>query len=401
MSMTEQEFYQLQENGAQDLFKKHKLDDPKEFALKYSGKSDLPIRALSEQIKCYQKAKKKLPTLSKHSLLYESVAIEQCSGEAAAKYKSHLLSGNLMLDLTGGLGIDDIYFSQRFKRVIHCEKNDVLSKIAEYNFARLEIHNIETIATDSLKVLKDVERVDWIYIDPARRDERSRFVSLETCVPNVVELQETLLSKSDRVCIKVSPGVDFTAVKKQLNFLKEFIVISVNNECKEILLILEKGYVEQVEVKAVMIDTRTEHIETLQKHEKTYYQKAPSTKLHHFFYEPDVAIIKSKLSAKLAHILGIAFVNASVDYMTSDKRVENFPGRAFEIKEVIPYQRKTLKNFLKVNKIFKANVARRDFPDSPEYIRKIFKLKDGGKDYLFFTKNSFNDLICIHCERID
>lgn len=400
--MTLQEFNQLQEDTVIEFFKKHRTDDPKSFALKFSGKSGLPIRAITEQIQCYQKAKKKLPTLSKHALLYDSVAIEQCSSDATASYKSSLLKGDLLVDLTGGLGIDVVYFSQNFERIIHCERNDVLSQIAEYNFKQLGIKRIQAHTGDSVSLLEEAEdnSISWIYVDPARRDSNKRFVSLEECAPNVVEIQDLLLQKSKNVCIKISPGADFTSVKNSIKCIKEFIVVSVNNECKEILLILERDYSDQIEVKSVMINTRTEKIETIQKHEKSYYQKAQSTKMHTYFYEPDLAIIKARLSAKLAHTLGISFINLNVDYMTSEKFIEHFPGRHFKILEVIPYGRKTLKTFLTINNITKANVARRDFPDSPEYIKKVFKLKDGGEDYLFFTTNFEGKFICIHCKRV-
>ena len=400
--MTPQEFNSLQQENVIEFFKKHRTDDPKSVALKFSGKSDLPIRAITEQIHCYQKAKKKLPTLSKHALIYDSVAIEQCSSDATASYKSSLLKGNLLVDLTGGLGIDVVYFSQNFERIIHCERNEMLSSIAEYNFKQLGIKRIQTHVGDSIELLGDAEdgSIDWIYLDPARRDVNKRFASLEECAPNVVEIQELLLKKSKNICVKISPGADFTSVKRSIKCIKEFIVVSVNNECKEILLILERDYSDQIEVKSVMINSRNGKIEVIQKKEKSYYQKSQSSQIYQYFYEPDLAIIKARLSAKLAHTLGIAFINMNVDYMTSKKFVENFPGRHFEVLEVVPYGRKTLKTFFQINNITKANVARRDFPDSPEFIKKIFKLKDGGEDYLFFTTNYDGKFICIHCKRV-
>ena len=166
--------------------------------LKFSSNKELPVREIAEQIECINKAEKKLPELSKQNLLYKKISLEQASSELTAGYKSQKLRGKRIIDLTGGLGIDSIYFSKTFEEVIYCELNEELAEIAKYNFKTLGIKNIVVKKGDGIKILKEFDDnyFDWIFIDPSRRDKDKRSVDIKYYSPDVVENMKLFLQKS-------------------------------------------------------------------------------------------------------------------------------------------------------------------------------------------------------------
>ncbi|MCX6152087.1 MAG: hypothetical protein NTX22_16295 [Ignavibacteriales bacterium] len=390
----------LLQKESRDFFELHKLEQPTSFALKFNSQKNLPIRAITEQIKCYQKAIKKLPGLCTKTLIYESVALEQASSEATAVYKSSLVSGKRIIDLTGGLGVDSIFFSKNFYEVFYCEDSEILCEIFKKNLIALNIKNVKADCRDGIAAISGFpnEYFDWIYIDPSRRDGQKRSVGLEHCRPNILIHLKELFYKSENLLVKTSPAIDFIKMKRQLPHLKEFIVVSLNGECKEILLNLNRNSQSaEVKIKAVLLTD--ENQKEFVRYENDNYARQIAAKVLTYFYEPDAAIIKARLTEKLAEQFSLFFINDSIDYLTSATNVVNFPGRIFEVVSVFIYNKKKLSTYLKVRSINKANIARRDFPDSPETIRKNFHLKDGGDDYLFFTKNQSKDFIVIHCRK--
>ena len=186
---------------------------------------------------------KKLPKLSLSNLIYKKVSLEQASSELTANYKSTFIKGKRLIDLTGGLGIDSIYYSKVFDEVIYCELNKDLSEFSKSNFNELKINNISINNVDSINYLQTFndKHFDWIYVDPARRDESKRSVDINYYSPNVIENFSLLKSKTKNLCIKVAPAFDITEAYKLFNELNDFQVVSVNNECKEVLLIFNFG----------------------------------------------------------------------------------------------------------------------------------------------------------------
>ena len=181
---------------------------PHELSIKLNKENVLPHRTIAEQVACNQKAKNKIPSFLDKGLLFDKVPLEQASSEFTAKYKASLISGNSLIDLTGGLGIDDLFFVTSFIEVTYCELNKVTSEIFKYNIKKLDIKNIRVQNSESIEFLTSQKdnSFNWIYVDPARRDANRRSVDLQYCAPNVYDNMELMLEKSQNVMIKAAPA---------------------------------------------------------------------------------------------------------------------------------------------------------------------------------------------------
>ena len=400
--MTFEELNKLMNPEILKIIKQNENESPDSYVLKNTKNKELPIRAIAEQISCRKKAKKKLPSFNNSDFLYNPVSLEQCSGDAAAKFKSGLLKGTRILDMTGGLGIDDLYFSKNFNELIYCEMDKTIFRMTEYNFKNLKIDNVKFINNDSAVELDKFadNYFDWIYLDPARRDGNKRSVDLNYCSPNVIELQQKLLTKSKNVCIKVAPAYDITEAIRTFQNLKNVFVVSVDGECKEGLLFLERKYEGDTGIKAVILNSVSDTIQQIESIYQSEIKNEVISSTLKYFFEPDAAIIKAGLTKKLAKDVGLNFLNLNVDYLVGNCEIMQFPGRQFELLAQSSFKPPLLKSYLKQNKIKKANFSKRDFPHSVDDLRKKFKIADGGEDYFFFTKNSENKLIYIHAKKI-
>ncbi|GAA0723335.1 hypothetical protein GCM10009430_26660 [Aquimarina litoralis] len=364
--------------------------------LSRSSFEGISSKELAQQINGRNKAKTKLPLWYQTRDIYypPTINLEQTSSEVTAKYKSELVSGDFLIDITGGLGIDDYYFSKKVSRVIHCELNAELSEIANHNFQVLGATNIQTETGDGLVTLENLTKVDWIYIDPSRRhDSKGKVFFLEDCLPDVPTHLDFLLSKSDHILIKTSPLLDINAGIKSLRFVKEIHVVAVQNEVKELLWVIEKDHTNDIAIKTINLtkDGRQE-FSFLYEEEKTSIPTISAPKK--YLYEPNAAIMKSGGFLSISKSFKIEKLHNHSHLYTSDTWIE-FPGRSFEILQIIPYQKKNIK---KAN-ITKANITTRNFPETVSGIRKKFKIKDGGDTYLFFTTNSDNEKIVIVCNK--
>jgi hypothetical protein len=400
-TMTADELHALMDPKVLNMIEAHRNDNPSTFAMQFHGRRDLPVRAMAEQIACIQKAEKKLPSLSGYPLLYTRLALEQASGERAAAYKAELLSGKRMIDLSGGLGIDTIFLSRSFEQIVYCERDPLLSEVVRANLSSLGITNVEVITGDGPAILETFpdDFFDWIYVDPARREHGRRSAGLEASSPDVVKLHDALLKKAPRACIKASPLLEFSGLQEKLPALAMVAVVSVERECKEVLLMLqsEREPGRALTLRAVLLGEKSYTIEAA---EGDAPVRAVASLPEEYFYVPDPAIIKAKLTASLASLLGFRFVNASVDYLTSARFEENFPGRVFRVSDVAAYKPKTFGGFLESRTISAASIQRRDFPLSPDEIRKKYRLGESDEVYLFFTKNGSGELVCISCRRL-
>ena len=398
--MTPEELQALRDPAVLSLIADHAHDDPAAFAMKFHGRKELPVRAMAEQIACRRKAAGKLPSLSRHPLLYTLLSLEQASGERAAEWKAGLMEGGRLLDLTGGLGIDDLFFARRFEQVVACERDEVLAALAAYNRGILDVANVEARIGDSVRLLVEFpdDSFDWIYVDPARRDAGRRSVALEETTPNVVELHDLMLSKARRVCIKASPALEITGLQEKLPALVEVVVVSVDGECKETLLMLDRDRSARLcRIKAVCLGETPFEIAACQRQDAG--RRVIASRSGGWLYEPDPAIIRARLTPELATMLGLEFLNGSVDYLTSERFVERFPGRSFRVEACLPFRPKTLKSDLSRLGVDGAAIQRRDFPLSPEEIRKRFRIAEGSVFYLFFTKDAAGALVCVVCRK--
>ncbi len=352
---------------------------------------------LGQQIGSRVKAKQKLPTwFTKTGIYYPTTLnLEQTSSEATAMYKSNLVSGNSLIDLTGGFGIDDYFFSRKMQNVIHCELNPELSQIAAHNFDVLNANNIKTISGDGIEILKKSGTVDWIYIDPSRRhDSKGKVFFLEDCLPNVPENLNLLFANGKHIVIKTSPLLDLQIGIKALKHVKEIHIVALDNEVKELLWILDQAFSGDINIKTINLQKKgNQEFSFLFNDESQQPLKLGMPKT--YLYEPNSAILKSGGFLSIANALGLEKLHQHSHLYTSDKKID-FPGRCFQITSVHPYQKKALSKM----GITKANITTRNFSESVAAIRKKFKIKDGGENYLFFTINKEQKKIVLQCKKI-
>ena len=232
--------------NVQQFISDHLNTDISKLIFKGSPFNNITIQEIATQIVSKKKSEKKLPTWFQTENIYypPKVNIEQTSSEVTAKYKSSIISGDSLIDITGGFGVDAYFFAQKCKEVTHCELNTKLSTIVNNNYQQLKINNIKLFSGNGIDFLKKTTKTfDWIYIDPSRRNETNNKVFLlKDCLPNVPENLNFLFSKSKNILIKNSPILDISKTIEELNFVKEIHIIAVNNDVKELLFILEKNY---------------------------------------------------------------------------------------------------------------------------------------------------------------
>jgi hypothetical protein len=367
-------------------------------ALQKNPFPDINFSEIITQLSSKIKAKDKLPTwFNLQNILYPSkISIEQTSSEKTAQYKSEIVSGNNLIDLTGGFGVDDYFFSKKIASVVHCELDKNLSEIVKYNFEILKQPNINCIQGDSYSILQDLkQQFDWIYIDPSRRsDSKGKVFLLKDCLPNVSELLEKYFKYSNNVLIKTAPILDITAGLKELEFVKKIHIVAINNEVKELLWEIEKDFAEKPTIKTINFN---KEIEDIFEFKWEYEQVNTSYVLpKKYVYEPNAAIMKSAAFDVITNFYKIEKLHQHSHLYTSDDIIE-FPGRIFKIDSIFEYAKPAMKEYLE-NK--KANITIRNFPETVEKIRKKWKIKDGGNIYSFFTTDANNRKIVLLCAKI-
>lgn len=368
--------------------------DITELILKGSSNTTVNIKELIEQIEAKKRCEKKLPSWFSTQKIYypNKLNIEQTSSEATAKYKATIVSGNSLIDLTGGFGVDCYYFSKQVKQVTHCEINDYLSNIVSYNYRQLKIDTINCVPEDGIDTLKKLKKAfDWIYIDPSRRhDKKGKVFLLKDCLPNVPKYLGLFFKYSKNVMIKTSPLLDISSGINELQYVKSIHIVAVKNEVKELLWVLEHEYTGEIEVKTVNINKESNSRFNFYLNEELKTVENLSEPLN-YLYEPNSAILKAGAFKILAKNLNLKKLHKHSHLYTS-KSLLNFPGRRFKIEHVLPYNKKQFKRELKIEN---ANVTTRNFPETVYQIRKKLSIKDGGSNYLFFTTDLNNNKIII------
>ena len=350
------------------------------------------------QIEAKQKCKIKLPTWFSTKNIYfpSKLSIEQTSSEKSSAYKSSLVSGDSLIDLSGGFGVDDYYFSKKIKKIVHCEINPELSEIVQHNCHVLGVENIECYSGDSLAILKTInQKFDWIYIDPSRRnDAKGKVFMLKDCLPNVPKFLDFYFENSNNIMIKTAPILDITAGLAELKNVKQIHVVAVENEVKELLWILERNYNSDIEIVTCNILKELQESFSF-----TLNQLSPNIEYYlpkKYIFEPNAAIMKSGGFNEIGIQFGLKKLHQHSHLYTSDTQID-FPGRVFEIETILNYDKNAMKNHL-CNK--KANVTTRNFPESVENIRKKWKISDGGNIFCFFTTDVKNHKIVLLCKKL-
>lgn len=365
--------------------------------LKGSAFEGVSPQQLAQQLVGRQKSKKKLPTwyVNKNVLFPPSLNLEQTSSEQTAIYKSQLVSGNILVDSTGGFGVDSFYFAQQMEQVIHCDLNGDLQQLAKHNFKALDCKNVSSFHTDGIEKALEIPNVNWLYIDPSRRsDTKGKVFFLNDCLPNVLEIQETCFEKIKNILVKTAPILDISVGLLELKNVKEIHIVAVHNEVKELLWILEKGFEGEPIIVAVNIGKqKTDTIQLPLNAEK----KAHSTlnDVAEYLYEPFSPVLKTGAFSWLSEHYKVDKLQVNSHLYTSTD-LSYFPGKAFKVSQVFPYNKKALKSLQGAN----VNVVTRNFKLSVADLRKKYKFKEGTNRFLFFTTNLNSEQIVIDCHKV-
>ncbi len=373
-----------------DFIHEHINDDTAELLLAARKYPDIDVPFVVEQIEARRRLKGKLPEWyeNKDIIMGGRVPAEQCSSEQTARYKQSIVKGESLCDMTGGMGVDFWYMSEGMERAIYTERNEELCSIAKHNFQVLQTLRPEYVIRCGDGRELPIPSVDIIYLDPARRaGDGSRVYAMEDCEPNIVEWQDELLKHAKMVLVKLSPMVDLTDVLRKLKGVKELHIVGVKNECKEILV---KAHAFDDSVCAGCVEVHCVDFLTSGKIEYVFSLLGGmeisltdgGVKRH--LYEPDVTLMKAGAFGSLCARYPVWQLDVDTHLMTSDEWIPEFPGRVFEVEEMIPFSSKVLKRLKK--EIPQANIAVRNFVMTADELRKKTGIKDGGEVYLFGAK---------------
>ena len=357
------------------------------------------------QIAGRQIAEAKVPTWYRtEGLLYpKHLSMEQCSSEATAIYKASLMEGETFADLTGGFGIDCSFLSRKFKKADYVERQAELCELAKHNFPLLGL-NIDVHNEDGVEYLKRMQPVDCLFLDPARRDGHGgKTVAISDCEPDVSALEELLVEKARKVVVKLSPMLDLSLALKDLKHVCEVHIVSTDNECKELLLILQKETAStEVSIHCINSLGTLNGYRIYQEYAFTQEQERTSDcplthEVEAYLYEPNASIMKAGAYRSLTQAYPVKKLHPSSHLYVSPHFIEDFPGRKFQVEAVSGFGKKELKTFLQGME--KANLTIRNFPSSVAELRKRLKLKEGGDDYLFATTLADESKVIIKCKK--
>lgn len=365
-----------------DFIQQHRTDDVRRLALQGVKHPEVDVTLALEQIAGWQKARTKLPSwAARDGIIYPShLSMEQCSSEATAIYKARIAGkGRRFVDLTAGFGVDAAFIAEGFQQVVTIEQQEKLCAITSENYRLLGLSHVEVRCGDGVEYLHSMEHADVIFIDPARRDEHGgRTYCIADCTPNVLELREELLVKADRVIIKLSPMLDWRKAVEDLKKVNEVHIVSVDNECKELLLVLS-GSSKSLQVFCV----NDGQIFTFMPVSTQSFPLPSLPSSFQFLYVPNASIMKAGCFGELAERFQIAPLDKNSHLFVSDSEVSGFPGRCYIIEKITSMNKRELKEAL--TGIRQANIAVRNFPLSVAELRKRLKLQDGGDTYIFAT----------------
>lgn len=363
-----------------------------ELALKLSGCKDIDVADTLQQVEGWQRMRDKVPSWAAvDDLRYpHRLALEQCSGEAAARYKAtvvqRLMSGTegptRMADLTGGFGVDFSFVARNFTQATYVERQESLCALARHNFPLLGLPQAEVVCADGTDYLRTMQPVDLLFLDPARRDTAGRkTVLIADCEPDVCILQQLLLEKARFVVLKLSTMLDISGALHALSHVREVHVVAVGGEAKDLLLVLERSFCDEPAVFVCENGQTFQFTYTEENNTQPVYATAGNLGL--YLYEPGPATMKAGAFKLTAERFALQKLHPNSHLYTSDQFVENFPGRAFRIEHVLGFGKRDVKALHKLTE--RANLTVRNFPTSVAALRKKLKLKEGGSHYLFAT----------------
>ena len=365
-----------------DFIRQHRTDDVRRLALQGAKYPEVDMHEALEQIAGWQKARTKIPSWAAcEGLVYPPhLSMEQCSSEATAIYKARIAGkGQLFVDLTTGFGVDAAFIAKGFQRAVTIEQQANLYAVTAENYRRLGLNHVEVRCGNGVDYLHTMEHADLIFIDPARRDEHGgRTYGIADCTPNILELREELLHKADRVMVKLSPMLDWCKAVEDLKTVSEVHIVSVDNECKELLLVLTET---TKPLQVFCMNDEQEFVFSPDLIQRPSQLPMPSS--FRFLYVPNASIMKAGCFEELAIRFQLTPLDKNSHLFISDRDVPDFPGRCFVVDKMTSMNKRELKEAL--TGVRQANIAVRNFPLSAVELRKRLKLQDGGDIYIFAT----------------
>jgi hypothetical protein len=352
--------------------------------LKKSPFPDVSMQEIVQQIKGKQTAQKKFPFLLKEGMIFPpQLNLEQASSEKTALYKSNILKGKTFIDLTSGFGIDAYYLSQNFEEITLVEQNSELLEIVAHNWGVLEkkARFVNQKLEDFLAENHDT--FDVIYLDPARRDQnKNKVFLLEDLSPNIIEIQDKLISISNGVVIKLSPLIDLKYLVSVLPNIFRIEIIALKNDVKEVVVFLSGENSGQIICKCVNLESEESDLEYQFGDEENAQSEYSDPEK--FLYIPNNSILKAGIFNVISKKFGLKKLHPNTHIYTFNDKIKNFPGRVMEMEVIDGKQIKKKEQF---------NIISKNYPLKPEEIKKKYGLKDGGESYLIFTQSKKGKII--------
>ena len=403
--------------------RQHANDDVRKLALQGAKDAEVDLQMALQQIAGRQTARRKLPSWAEvEGVIYPPhLNMEQCSSEQTARYKSQIAGkGESMVDLTGGLGVDFYWMSQGFSQRTYVEQNELLCAIAQENFRRLG-RSCCVCCCDTATYLTEMPHVSLAFLDPARRNEHGgRTYGIEDCTPNVLELLPLLVQKADRILFKLSPMLDWRKAVSDLENaspngvfkVAEVHIVSVDNECKELLLLLDKEQTDGLRVVCVNGASSFTFLPSVGMFSSQagnnlfpgweYLTGSDLADSPLYLYEPNASIMKAGYFAELEAQFPVQQISVNSHLFLSSDEINDFPGRKFKILSISSMNKQEIKKKFSESLVpmESANITVRNFPMSAEQLRKKLKLKDGGDTYIFATTLASGEHKLFFCRKI-
>lgn len=384
----------LLEPEVQNYIRAQENQDVRSISLKKSPFENLSSSELAQQIKGLQIARNKFPFFYQTGGIYypPSLNLEQASSWITAQYKSEIIKGKTLIDLTAGMGIDAFGFAQKFEKVTALERNSELVEISKHNYKALNQNNLEYINSDFEIFWKENPKEKWdiIYLDPSRRIDSQRKFVLEDLEPNILEWMDEFLSRSETLMVKLSPLLDLKSTVEKIPQIQEIYIVAVKNEVKELLLICKKEI--QTNPKIIAANLESDHLlfEFHLKEEATAVSEFSSPEK--FIYEPNSAVLKSGAFKLLGEKLNLKKLHIHSHLYTSNELLKTFPGKVFEVLGEIKNPK------IEIEKSA-FHVISKNYPLSVELIRKKYKIKESEEQTLIFTQSISGKHILL-CRRL-
>lgn len=381
---------QLAGDEIQEFLAENESVNEQDLVLRQKEILGVPVAIVANQLRARKKARLKIPLWyrTKGIVYPPSINLEQASSQATANFKKNLVlsllpSGrrNCGADLTGGSGVDSAFLAQAFSEFHYNEPNEELVQLCKHNHAILQLNGIVHYQSTAEEFLKNYSGIlDFVYLDPSRRDEHARKVfKLSDCVPNITELQHYIFEKSDLILVKASPLLDIEQALRELTHVRSIYVLSVDNECKELLFLQDKKFTGEHTLEAFDLKPDGGEISSFGFIKSAEHQtKVKYSEPKRFIYEPNAAVIKAGAFKSIAQKFNVEKIATNTHLYTSESKVETFPGRIFQIEE-FQLDEKSVAKHLSDRKV---NVTTRNYPLTPEAIKKKYKLRDGGEKFL-------------------